>query len=294
MVSTKLGDLMKAILLAGGTGSRIWPLSAAVNKQLLPVYDKPMIYYPLTTLMLAGATEILVITSPDAKAGMKKLLGDGSQWGISITYAIQEKPAGIPEAFILAPEKFKGSSVILMLGDNLLYGMGLGESLKQNSKLKGGKIFAYQVSNPEEYGVVVLGDDGRPNRILEKPDNSISNLAIPGLYFFDSSVYDRVQNLQPSSRGELEIVDILNSYLEDDLLQVKILERGTAWLDTGNSKSLLAAGEFVKVIEDRQGLKVGCPEEVALRIGLITIETLEKNLSKIPEGEYKKYLRQLL
>jgi glucose-1-phosphate thymidylyltransferase len=294
MVSTKLGDLMKAILLAGGTGSRIWPLSAAVNKQLLPVYDKPMIYYPLTTLMLAGATEILVITSPDAKTGMKKLLGDGSQWGISITYAIQERPAGIPEAFILAPENFKGSSVILMLGDNLLYGMGLGESLKQNSKLKGGKIFAYQVSNPEEYGVVVLGDDGRPNRIFEKPDNSISNLAIPGLYFFDSSVYDRVQNLQPSSRGELEIVDILNSYLEDDLLQVKILERGTAWLDTGNSMSLLAAGEFVKVIEDRQGLKIGCPEEVALRIGLITIETLEKNLSKIPDGEYKKYLRQLL
>jgi len=294
MVSTKLGELVKALLLAGGTGSRIWPLSAAVNKQLLPVYDKPMIYYPLTTLMLAGATEILVITSPDATGGMKKLLGDGSQWGISITYTIQEKPAGIPEAFILAPESFKNSSVILMLGDNLLYGMGLGESLKQNSKLIGAKIFAYQVSNPEEYGVVVLGDDGRPNQIIEKPNNSISNLAVPGLYFFDSSVYHRVQNLQPSSRGELEIVDILNSYLDEELLQVQVLERGTAWLDTGNPMSLLAAGEFVKVIEDRQGLKIGCPEEVALRIGLITVETLEKNLSEIPEGEYKKYLRQLL
>jgi len=285
---------LKAILLAGGSGTRIWPLSIAVNKQLLPVYDKPMIYYPLTTLMLAGATEILVVTSPEAKEGMGKLLGDGSQWGISITYAVQEKPAGIPEAFILAPENFRNCSVILMLGDNLLYGMGLGESLKQNSKLVGGKIFAYQVSNPEEYGVVVLGDNGRPNRIIEKPNFPISNFAIPGLYFFDSSVYDRVANLEPSSRGELEIADVLNSYLEEDLLQVQVLERGTAWLDTGNSMSLLAAGEFVKVIEDRQGLKIGCPEEVALRIGLITIETLEQNLSNIPEGEYKKYLRLLM
>lgn len=294
MVPTKFGDSVKGILLAGGTGSRIWPLSVAVNKQLLPVYDKPMIYYPLTTLMLAGATEILVITSHDSREGIKKLLGDGSQWGISITYAIQEKPTGIPEAFTLAPENFKNNSVILMLGDNLLYGMGLGESLKQNSKLIGGKIFAYQVSNPEEYGVVVLGDDGRPYQIIEKPDHPISNFAIPGLYFFDSSVYDRVKNIRPSGRGELEIVDILNSYLDEDLLQVQVLERGTAWLDTGNSISLLAAGEFVKVIEDRQGLKIGCPEEVALRIGLITVESLEKNLNKIPDGEYKKYLMQLL
>jgi glucose-1-phosphate thymidylyltransferase len=284
---------MKAILLAGGTGSRIWPLSAAVNKHLLPVYDKPMIYYPLTTLMLAGASQILIVTSPEAREGMEKLLGDGSQWGISIIYTVQEKPAGIPEAFILAPDSYKDNSVILMLGDNLLYGMGLGESLKQNSKLVGGKIFAYQVSNPEEYGVVVIGDDGRPNRIVEKPNYFVSNLAIPGLYFFDSSVYDRVQNLQPSSRGELEIVDILNSYLEEKKLQVQALERGTAWLDTGNSMSLLAAGEFVKVIEDRQGLKIGCPEEVAIRMGLITLKTLEKNLNKIPDGDYKNYLMQL-
>lgn len=285
---------MKAILLAGGSGSRIWPLSAAVNKQLLPVYDKPMIYYPLTTLMLAGATEILVVTSPEAKEGMKKLLGDGSQWGLSLEYAVQQKPGGIPEAFILAPGNFKNSSVILMLGDNLLYGTGLGESLKLNSKITGGKIFAYQVSNPEEYGVVVLGEEDQPIRIVEKPVDLISNLAIPGIYFFDSSVYDRVKQLQPSSRGELEIADILNSYLEEGQLKVQVLERGTAWLDTGNSKSLLAAGEFVKVIEDRQGLKIGCPEEVALRMGLITAEILEKNLNQIPEGEYKKYLRMLL
>ncbi|ASY20711.1 glucose-1-phosphate thymidylyltransferase [Candidatus Planktophila dulcis] len=285
---------MKAILLAGGTGTRIWPLSAAVNKHLLPVYDKPMIYYPLTTLMLAGASEILVITAREAKEAIEKLLGNGSKWGLSITYAIQERPGGIPEAFILAPEYFRDNSVILMLGDNLLYGMGLGESLNQNSKLVGGKIFAYKVSNPEEYGVVVLGPNGQPTRIVEKPDSPISNLAIPGLYFFDSSVYDRVQSIQPSRRGELEIVDILNSYLEDQLLQVQVLERGTAWLDTGNPKSLLAAGEFVKVIEDRQGLKIGCPEEVALRTGFISIDTLEKNLREIPDGEYKNYLKQLL
>ena len=253
-----------------------------------------MIYYPLTTLMLAGATEILVVTSPEAKEGMEKLLGNGSQWGLSLTYTIQKRPAGIPQAFILAPNYFRGESVILMLGDNLLYGMGLGESLNQNSKLIGGKIFAYKVSNPGEYGVVVLDSNGWPTSIIEKPESAISNLAIPGLYFFDSSVYDRVQSLRPSRRGELEIVDILNSYLEDELLQVQVLERGTAWLDTGNPKSLLAAGEFVKVIEDRQGLKIGCPEEVALRTGLISIHTLEDNLRKIPEGEYKNYLKQLL
>jgi glucose-1-phosphate thymidylyltransferase len=285
---------MKAILLAGGSGTRIWPLSAAVNKQLLPVYDKPMIYYPLTTLLLAGATEILVVTTPEAVKGMEKLLGEGSQWGVTISYAIQEKPTGIPDAFILAPDYFKGSSVILMLGDNLLYGMGLGESLRQNSKLEGGKIFAYPVSNPEDYGVVVLGRDGLPQRIVEKPDSFVSNLAIPGLYFFDSSVYSRVQKLKPSRRGELEITDVLNSYLDDQLLKVQVLERGTAWLDTGNSKSLLAAGEFVKVIEDRQGLKIGCPEEVALRTGLISVETLEENLKNFPEGDYKRYLGQLL
>ncbi len=285
---------MKAILLAGGSGTRIWPLSAAVNKQLLPVYDKPMIYYPLTTLMLAGATEILVVTTPEAVKGMEKLLGEGSQWGVTISYAIQEKPTGIPDAFILAPDHFKGSSVILMLGDNLLYGMGLGESLRQNSKLEGGIIFAYPVSNPEDYGVVVLERDGLPQRIVEKPDSFVSNLAIPGLYFFDSSVYSRVQKLKPSRRGELEITDVLNSYLDDQLLKVQVLERGTAWLDTGNPKSLLAAGEFVKVIEDRQGLKIGCPEEVALRTGLISVETLEENLKNFPEGDYKRYLGQLL
>jgi glucose-1-phosphate thymidylyltransferase len=285
---------MKAILLAGGTGSRIWPLSAAVNKQLLPVYDKPMIYYPLSTLMLAGAREILIITSQNSITSFEELLGTGRQWGISITYAIQEKPGGIPEAFLIAPESFKTHPVVMMLGDNLLYGMGLGESLRQNSKAKGGKIFAYRVSNPEEYGVVVLNAEGVPMEIVEKPIRPPSNYAIPGLYFFDASVYQRAKNLVPSQRGELEITDLLNSYLQDDSLSVQILERGTAWLDTGSATALLAASEFVRVIEERQGLKIGCPEEVALRLQLISIANLRKNINEMPEGHYREYLMSIL
>ena len=279
--------------MAGGSGKRIWPLSVAVNKQLLPVFDKPMIYYPLTTLMLAGATEILIVTAPRAIEPIKSLLGDGSQWGLRIRYVQQEKPAGIPEAFLLAPKDFCNKSVALMLGDNLLYGMGLGESLRGNANLSGAKVFAYQVSNPEDYGVVTLGPDGHPIEIIEKPDNARSNLAIPGLYFFDASVYTRAKNLTPSSRGELEITDILNSYLKEKLLAVQTLERGTAWLDTGSAHALLAASEFVRVIEERQGLKVGCPEEVSLRLGLVSGDQFIQNVKTLPSGSYKKYLETI-
>jgi len=284
---------VKAILLAGGTGSRIWPLSVGTNKHLLPVYDKPMIYYPLTTLMLAGATEILLVTNPEAQLSMQKLIGDGSQWGIKIEYVIQDRPSGIPEAFLLAPSRFHGSPVALMLGDNLLYGMGLGESLRTHVGAEGAKIFAYQVANPSEYGIVELNQSNKPINIVEKPSKPTSNLAIPGLYFFDHSVFERAKELKPSPRGELEITDILNSYLCQNLLKVQILERGTAWLDTGTAESLLAAGEFVRVIEERQGLKIGCPEEVSLRVGLVTTAQFYDNLSNIPSGSYKKYLQSI-
>lgn len=284
---------MKAILLAGGSGTRIWPLSSAVNKHLLPVYDKPMIYYPLTTLMLAGADDILVISSPDSLPQIKKLLDDGSQWGVSIRYASQEKPMGIPQAFQLVPEDFVNEPVALMLGDNLLYGVGLGEALKQDLNLQGARIFGYQVSNPQDYGNIEIDELGKPLEIREKPLNSHSNLAIPGLYFFDSSVFERSKSIEPSARGELEIVDVLKSYLNEQALEVRILERGTAWLDTGSAQSLLAAGEFVKVIEERQGLKIGCPEEVSLRLGLISQEKYNSMLEKIPQGSYKRYLQTL-
>jgi glucose-1-phosphate thymidylyltransferase len=285
---------MKAILLAGGSGTRIWPLSSAVNKHLLPVYDKPMIYYPLTTLMLAGANDILVVSNPDSLGPIKKLLGDGSQWGIQIRYASQEKPMGIPQAFHLAPDDFLNESVALMLGDNLLYGVGLGEALKQELNSKGARIFGYQVSNPEDYGNIEIDESGKPVQIWEKPVKYRSNLAIPGLYFFDSSVFARSMSISPSMRGELEIVDVLRSYLDESILEVRVLERGTAWLDTGSAQSLLAAGEFVKVIEERQGLKIGCPEEVSLRLGLVSQEDYEGNLNKIPNGSYKNYLQSLI
>lgn len=284
---------MKAILLAGGTGTRIWPLSSAVNKHLLPVYDKPMIYYPLTTLMLAGALDILVVSSPDSLAPIKKLLGDGSQWGLQIRYASQEKPMGIPQAFHLVPEDFLGEPIALMLGDNLLYGVGLGEALKADLDFKGARIFGYQVANPEDYGNIELDVAGKPMEIREKPTDSASNLAIPGLYFFDSSVFERSKTILPSERGEFEIVDILRSYLNDGTLQIRVLERGTAWLDTGSAQSLLAAGEFVKVIEERQGLKIGCPEEVSLRLGLVSQETYNEYLEKIPLGSYRNYLNSI-
>jgi len=284
---------MKGILLAGGTGTRIWPASAAVNKQLLPVYDKPMIYYPLTTLMLAGVDEILLITNPRSRAAFQELLGNGSQWGIEISYAVQEKPNGIPEAFLLVPPSYHENPVVLMLGDNLLYGSGLGSSLGSQFDNSGAQIFAYQVSNPKDYGIVEIDIDGKPLRITEKPAHPRSNYAIPGLYFFDQSIYEKVKKISPSERGELEIADILNAYLNDKKLNVQILQRGTAWLDTGSAQSLLAAGEFVRVVEERQGLKIGCPEEVSLRMGLISELDYSDNLNRMPEGSYRSYLESI-
>ena len=285
---------MKAILMAGGSGSRLWPLNVAINKQLLPIYDKPMIYYPLTTLMLAGATEILVVTNPESISQMRKLLGDGNQWGINIRYEVQLEPNGIPEAFKLAPLEFQKFPVILMLGDNLLYGTGLGESLQLKTKEKGVSIFGYRVSNPGDYGIIELDQNFNPKSIVEKPRKTISNLAIPGIYFFDSTVYERVKKLEPSPRGELEIVDLLAEYLEEGQLDVEILERGTAWLDTGSAQNLLAAGEFVRVIEERQGLKIGSPEEVSLRLGLVSPESYFENIEKMPNSLYRKYLEDLI
>ena len=285
---------MKAILLAGGIGSRIWPLSQAVNKHLLPVFDKPMIYYPLTTLMLAGATDVVLISSKTHLFSFKTLLGDGSQWGLRIRYSVQEKPDGIPAAFSLVPADFLNEPVILMLGDNLLYGAGLGESLQERQNLDGALAFGYWVSNPSDYGVIDFNELGRPIKIREKPKDSKSNYAIPGLYFFDKSVYSKVGHLKPSLRGELEITDLLSAYMLESKLHIEILQRGTAWLDTGNARNLLSAGEFVRVIEERQGLKIGSPEEVALRLGMVDKEKFLANLHEMPSGEYRNYLEKLV
>lgn len=284
---------MKGIVLAGGKGSRLWPLTKTVNKQILPVYDKPMIYYPLVTLMLAGVTEILLVTSETHLDQFKELLSDGSQWGIRILYAIQTEPNGVADAFNYAPESFRSDSVMLVLGDNLLYGMGLGSSLRNAFSGKGAKCFAYSVSNPQDYGVIKLDEFKNPITIVEKPESYVSNYAIPGVYFFDSQVYNYKKDLKPSLRGEYEITDLLRKYQNIKLLKVDVLERGTAWLDTGNASHLIAAGEFVRVIEERQGLKIGCPEEVAFREGLITSYELKNLCQKMPIGSYRDYLEDL-
>lgn len=285
---------MKGILLAGGRGSRLWPLTKSVNKQILPIFDKPMIYYPLVTLMLSGVTEILLITSKEHLSQLENLLQDGSQWGIKIIYEIQTEPKGVADAFNYAPESFKNESVMLVLGDNFLYGMGLGSSLRAAFSQSGAKCFAYSVSNPQDYGVIKLNENQEPIELLEKPKSFVSSFAIPGVYFFDSDVYMHKESLQPSSRGELEITDLLRVYMEKNELAVDILERGTAWLDTGNASNLIAAGEFVRVIEERQGLKIGCPEEVAYREGLISRMELSNLCRNLPEGSYKNYLLKFL
>lgn len=284
---------MKGILLAGGKGLRLWPLTKTVNKQILPVYDKPMIYYPLVTLMLAGVTEILLVTSKAHLKQFEELLSDGSQWGIRILYAIQTEPKGVADAFSYVPESFRSESVMLVLGDNLLYGMGLGTSLRNAFSGKGAKCFAYLVSNPQDYGVIKLDESKNPISIVEKPKTFISNYAIPGVYFFDSKVYSYREDLEPSLRGEYEITDLLRKYQNANLLAVDVLERGTAWLDTGNASHLIAAGEFVRVIEERQGLKIGCPEEVAFREGLISSVELRNLCQKMPKGSYRDYLENL-
>ncbi len=284
---------MKGIILAGGAGTRLHPLTLAVSKQLMPVYDKPMIYYPLSTLMLAGINEILIISTPTDLPNFEKLLGDGKSLGCTFSYAVQEKPAGLAQAFLIGEEFIGQDKVALVLGDNIFYGVGLAESLKAHNNPDGGVVFAYHVSDPQRYGVVEFDDGGHAISIEEKPVQPKSNFAVPGLYFYDNSVVDVAKNIKPSNRGELEITDVNRVYLEQDKLNVAVLSRGTAWLDTGTFNSLMQAGEFVRVIEERQGQKIGCIEEVAFNMGYIDSQQLVKLAEPLAKSGYGLYLKEL-
>lgn len=281
---------MKGIVLAGGSGTRLYPLTIAVSKQLMPVYDKPMIYYPLSTLMLAGIREILIITTPEDQAGFKKLLGDGSQIGCRFEYVVQPSPDGLAQAFILGEEFIGDDSVALVLGDNIFYGSGMGTLLKNKVNPDGAVVFAYQVHDPERYGVVEFNKESKVISIEEKPTQPKSNYAVPGLYFYDNEVVAIAKAMKPSPRGELEITDVNKIYLEKGKLEVGVLDRGTAWLDTGTFDSLQEAGQFIEVIEKRQGLKIGCIEEVAYRMGFIGKDQLMVLANKYMKSGYGKYL----
>jgi len=285
---------MKGIILAGGSGSRLHPLTFAISKQLVPVYDKPMIYYPLSTLMWAGIRDILIITTPHDQPLFQKLLGDGSQLGCSFSYVVQHEPNGLAQAFVLGKEFIGKDKVALILGDNIFYGTGLSDLLMSKSDPVGGVVFAYHVSDPERYGVVEFDKDQKAISIEEKPEIPKSNYAVPGLYFYDNDVIDIAENIKPSARGEYEITDVNRVYLERNKLEVGILDRGTAWLDTGTFNSLMQAGQFVQVIEDRQGLKVGCIEEVAYKRGFINAEQLDKISDPLVKSGYGVYLKNLL
>lgn len=285
---------MKGIILAGGSGTRLYPLTIAVSKQLMPVYDKPMIYYPLSTLLLAGIRDILIITTPHDQPSFQKLLGDGSQIGCRFEYKIQPSPDGLAQAFILGEEFIGEDSVALVLGDNIFYGTGLSQLLESKVNVKGGCVFAYKVSDPERYGVVEFDKDFRAISIEEKPKVPKSHYAVPGLYFYDNSVIGYAKNLKPSERGELEITDINKIYLEKGELEVGVMSRGTAWLDTGTFDSLHEASEFVKVLEKRQGFKVSCIEEIAYHKGFINEEQLLKSAEKYGKSGYGAYLKRLI
>ena len=285
----------KGIILAGGSGTRLYPITMGVSKQLLPIYDKPMIYYPLSVLMLAGIREICVITTPQDQDQFQRTLGDGSQWGVSLTYVVQPSPDGLAQAYILAEEFLDGAPSAMVLGDNIFFGHGLPKLMARADELgQGGTVFGYHVADPERYGVVAFNTDGAVREIIEKPAVPPSNYAVTGLYFLDGSAPERARQVQPSDRGELEITSLLGLYLNEGLLQVETMGRGYAWLDTGTHASLLDAGNFVRTLEERQGLQAGCPEEIAFDLGWITPEDLQARADMFAKNSYGAYLAGLL
>ena len=285
---------MRGIILAGGSGTRLYPITKGISKQLMPIYDKPMIFYPLSTLMMAGIRDVLIITTPEDRAQFERLLGDGSDLGITLTFASQPRPEGLAQAFVIGADFLGSDSAALVLGDNIFHGAGLDGQLKAQAAVTGGCVFAYQVSNPSDYGVVEFADDGRVLSLEEKPANPKSDYAVPGLYFYDNDVVEIARGLRPSDRGELEITDVNRAYLERGELTVSVLPRGTAWLDTGSFNSLMQASEFVRVIEERQGFKIGCIEEVAFREGFIDADQLARLANPLRKSGYGDYLLSLL
>ena len=286
---------MKGIVLAGGSGTRLFPLTIAMSKQLLPVYDKPMIYYPLTTLMLAGIRDVLIISTPRDTPIFQEALGDGSQWGVKLSYAVQKEPRGIAEAFIIGAEFIADSPCALILGDNIFFGHSMGEYLRDAAaRRRGATIFAYRVSDPERYGVVEFDAENRAVRLEEKPKKPTSDWAVTGVYFYDNTVAERARKLKPSARGELEITDLNRLYLDEGRLHVEMMGRGFAWLDTGTHESLHEASTFIKVIEMRQGLKIACPEEIAYNLGYINAEQLERQARALGKTEYARYLLDIV